>query len=53
MKANFGILPALDNPPRDKRARAMQYAERAMSDFQHAVESQGVMSDMMRFEIGD
>jgi methylenetetrahydrofolate--tRNA-(uracil-5-)-methyltransferase len=45
MKANFGILPALPNPPRDKRARALQYAERAMSDFQAVVEAQGVMND--------
>jgi methylenetetrahydrofolate--tRNA-(uracil-5-)-methyltransferase len=29
MKANFGILPALDNPPRDKRRRAELYSERA------------------------
>jgi len=46
MKANFGILPALDNPPRDKRARATQYAERAMRNFQEAVELQGVMNDV-------
>jgi methylenetetrahydrofolate--tRNA-(uracil-5-)-methyltransferase len=32
MKANFGILPALDNPPRDKRRRAKLYSERAQSD---------------------
>jgi methylenetetrahydrofolate--tRNA-(uracil-5-)-methyltransferase len=53
MKANFGILPALPNPPRDKRARAAQYAERAMQDFQAAVELQGVMQDVLRLEIGD
>ena len=47
MKANFGILPALDNPPRDKRARAMQYAERALRDFQHAIESQSVMNNLL------
>ncbi len=47
MKANFGILPALENPSRDKRARAMQYAERAMHDFQHAVETQGALHDMV------
>ena len=29
MKANFGILPALDNPPKDKRARAELYSVRA------------------------
>lgn len=35
MKANFGILPALDNPPRDKRARASLYAARAQRDLAH------------------
>jgi methylenetetrahydrofolate--tRNA-(uracil-5-)-methyltransferase len=34
MKANFGILPPLDHPPRDKRARANQYVERAQSDLE-------------------
>lgn len=29
MKANFGILPPLDNPPRGKRERAQAYAARA------------------------
>lgn len=29
MKANFGILPALDNPPRNKRQRKQAYADRA------------------------
>ncbi len=30
MKANFGILPVLENPPRGKRERAAAYAERAL-----------------------
>jgi methylenetetrahydrofolate--tRNA-(uracil-5-)-methyltransferase len=34
MKAAFGILPPLDNPPRDKRKRAGLYAERALHDMQ-------------------
>ena len=34
MKAAFGILPPLDNPPRDKRKRAGLYAERALRDMQ-------------------
>jgi methylenetetrahydrofolate--tRNA-(uracil-5-)-methyltransferase len=34
MKAAFGILPPLENPPRDKRARAKLYAERAIQDMQ-------------------
>jgi methylenetetrahydrofolate--tRNA-(uracil-5-)-methyltransferase len=29
IKANFGILPPLDNPPRGKRERAQAYAARA------------------------
>ena len=32
MKANFGILPVLENPPRDKRSRSTLYAERAQRD---------------------
>jgi methylenetetrahydrofolate--tRNA-(uracil-5-)-methyltransferase len=34
MKANFGILPPLENPPRDKRLRSTLYAERAQQDLQ-------------------
>ena len=29
MKANFGIMPELDNPSRDKRQRAIAYSQRA------------------------
>jgi methylenetetrahydrofolate--tRNA-(uracil-5-)-methyltransferase len=32
MKANMGILPDLENPPKGKRQRAAAYAERAMQD---------------------
>jgi len=32
MKANFGILPELSNPVKDKRARYAAYVERAVSD---------------------
>lgn len=31
MGANMGILPSLENPPRDKRERAGAYADRAIS----------------------
>jgi methylenetetrahydrofolate--tRNA-(uracil-5-)-methyltransferase len=31
MKANFGILPVLENPPRGKRNRQRQYADRALA----------------------
>ncbi len=33
MKANFGILPPLDNPSKDKRKRAEAYSARALADF--------------------
>ncbi len=32
MKANYGILPSLENPPRGKRERAAAYSERALAD---------------------
>jgi methylenetetrahydrofolate--tRNA-(uracil-5-)-methyltransferase len=34
MKANFGLLPDLDAPPRDKRKRHAAYAERALADLE-------------------
>lgn len=34
MKANFGILPALQEPPRGKRERKQAYAERAAQDLE-------------------
>ena len=34
MKANFGILPPLDDPPRGKRDRKRAYAERAAQDLE-------------------
>ncbi|MCS6846950.1 MAG: methylenetetrahydrofolate--tRNA-(uracil(54)-C(5))-methyltransferase (FADH(2)-oxidizing) TrmFO [Anaerolineae bacterium] len=47
MKANFGILPPLAQPPRDKRLRGAAYAERAQRDLQAAIESQGILSDIL------
>ncbi len=38
MKANYGILPPLENPPRGKRDRARAYSERALSQL-HAFRS--------------
>lgn len=38
MKANFGILPALENPPKGKRERALAYAERALRDLEALLE---------------
>ena len=32
MNANFGILPSLENPRRDKKQRKLQYYERAVDD---------------------
>lgn len=34
MKANFGILPPLSSPPRNKRERSSAYADRAFRDLQ-------------------
>ncbi len=34
MKAAFGLLPPLDQPPRDKRRRNAAYAERALKDLE-------------------
>jgi methylenetetrahydrofolate--tRNA-(uracil-5-)-methyltransferase len=31
MNANFGILPPLENPSRDKHQRKVQYTERAVA----------------------
>jgi methylenetetrahydrofolate--tRNA-(uracil-5-)-methyltransferase len=36
MKANFGLLPALESPPRDKRQRNAAYAARALADLEAA-----------------
>ncbi len=37
MKANFGLLPELEPPVRDKRARYAGYAARALSDLEAAI----------------
>jgi methylenetetrahydrofolate--tRNA-(uracil-5-)-methyltransferase len=34
MKANFGIMPPLENPPKGKRERAVEYAARALADLE-------------------
>jgi len=39
MKANFGILPPLENPPRDKWKRAELYVERARAHFPTALQT--------------
>ena len=39
MKANFGLLPLLDPPVRNKRARYAAYARRALADLEHYIAS--------------
>lgn len=39
MGANFGVLPELENRPRDKRERGQAYADRAMADLKNYLES--------------
>ena len=39
MKANFGIIPPLENPVKDKRVRYQRYAERALQDMHLSIES--------------
>ncbi len=39
MNANFGILPPLDNPPRDKKLRKAEYCKRGVEDMQQFVQS--------------
>ena len=34
MNANFGILPVLSDPPRDKKARKFKYSTRAIGDME-------------------
>jgi methylenetetrahydrofolate--tRNA-(uracil-5-)-methyltransferase len=37
MKANFGILPELEQPVRDKRLRYRAYVERAVQDLRTSI----------------
>ena len=39
MKANFGILPALEEKYKGKRARAEKYSQRALNDLNHFIQS--------------
>lgn len=39
MNANYGVLPALENPPRDKKARYKLLSERALADMQEYVKA--------------
>jgi len=42
MKANFGLLPELPNPPRGKPERNRAYAERALRDLDEFLKEQGL-----------
>ena len=42
MKANFGLLPSLDPPVRNKRERYAAYASRALSDLQRFIDAQSL-----------
>jgi methylenetetrahydrofolate--tRNA-(uracil-5-)-methyltransferase len=42
MKSNFGILPELDAPPRDKRQRAAAYVARGLHDLRALMEGHGL-----------
>jgi methylenetetrahydrofolate--tRNA-(uracil-5-)-methyltransferase len=40
MKATFGLMPALESPPRGKRERGAAYAARALADLEAALSQQ-------------
>ena len=42
MGANFGILPELQNRPRDKAERGQAYADRALADLKQFIEENGI-----------
>jgi methylenetetrahydrofolate--tRNA-(uracil-5-)-methyltransferase len=42
MKANFGIIPPLEQPVKGKRQRAAAYAQRAIDDLQSFTQSHGL-----------
>ncbi|MBI4316390.1 MAG: hypothetical protein HY679_10670, partial [Chloroflexi bacterium] len=46
MKANFGLMPPLDDPPRGRRERARRYSARALEALEGTVAELGfVVSD--------
>ncbi len=46
MKANFGILPPLDPPVRNKRARYAAFSDRALGDLEAAIVAEGLLDDV-------
>ena len=47
MGANFGILPALENRPRDKAERGQAYADRALADLRAFIEINQYKKDLV------
>jgi methylenetetrahydrofolate--tRNA-(uracil-5-)-methyltransferase len=45
MKANFGIVPPLEQPVKGKRQRAAAYAQRSIDDLQAFIQSHGLHHD--------
>lgn len=43
MGANFGILPELENRPRDKKQRGQAYADRAVNDLNNFIKSEELL----------
>ena len=48
MGANFGILPELQNRPRDKAERGQAYADRALSDLRQFIQENGIEAFPLR-----
>lgn len=44
MKTNFGIMPELDAPPRDKRLRAVAYVERGLKELRALMDDNGMVT---------
>jgi methylenetetrahydrofolate--tRNA-(uracil-5-)-methyltransferase len=42
MKANFGLMPPLDNSPKGKRDRARRYVERALAELEETLRAQQI-----------
>jgi methylenetetrahydrofolate--tRNA-(uracil-5-)-methyltransferase len=45
MKANFGLMPPLENPPRGRRDRATHYTKRALADLQSFIADHHLTSE--------
>jgi methylenetetrahydrofolate--tRNA-(uracil-5-)-methyltransferase len=47
MKANFGLMPPLDPPVKNKRARYAAYARRALADLESSAAGLGLKEDLI------